>query len=522
MQVLVAEELGMCFGVRDALQAIDAVEQPHDVTIHGELVHNEVVLTRLGARGFRMVGEGERDGVPDTNTVLVTAHGISDRERTRLEAAGKRVVDTTCPLVKRVHETAQELQAAGYFVVIIGRPGHVEVRGVVEDLLDVDVVESPAAARAYSSRRLAIICQTTVPPRTVAAVREAIVAANPSAEVRFTDTTCHPTRRRQRSVEELLPRVQCMVVVGGSNSNNTRELADLCRGRGAPTYHVRDASDLRPEWFRGIDRVGLTAGTSTLDETIAQVGDWLRALPNEREEQRHSARWLAYFRRNQDAQLAIPWEKGAALTEDERSALVPSLQDFQLGESSEGTYGLVLAARYAERIDDPEYVEAVRIFFAEENRHAGYLARYLALAGAPTIGRSWTDFLFRRIRHLMGLETLIVVLLTAEMIGKVYYRAIRGATKCELLRRLCTQILRDEKMHLCFHVERLRIMRRGRSRWRRWVGQALHRCLFFGATLAVWWKHGRAIRRGGYGFWRFKTESKKELRAAESNIGKNS
>jgi 4-hydroxy-3-methylbut-2-en-1-yl diphosphate reductase len=123
MNVIRAEVLGLCFGVRDALKAIAAVTEPRGVTIHGELVHNETVLTQLGARGFRMVGEAERQGVPETDTVLITAHGVSDRERARLRAAGKQLLDTTCPLVTRAHQAAQKLQERGYHVLLIGRRG---------------------------------------------------------------------------------------------------------------------------------------------------------------------------------------------------------------------------------------------------------------------------------------------------------------------------------------------------------------------------------------------------------------
>ena len=496
MNVLLAEEMGMCFGVRDALKVLDGIEDPRDVTIHGQLVHNEVVLRQLATRGFNMAEESERQRLPQSNAVLVTAHGISNRERDRLERAGKTLIDTTCPLVKRVHETALRMQRDGCHVLLIGRSGHVEVRGIVEDLERFDVIESPAEARVYPAQKLAVICQTTVAPRTVTAVQAAIVAANPQAEIRFVDTTCQPTRNRQRSVEKLIPLVQSMVVVGGQNSNNTRELVDLCRQRGLKTFQVRDANDLRAEWFRGIDCVGLTAGTSTLDETIGEVRDWLRKFSEASPEQKHSRWWNAYYRKNQECLLPIPWESEAKLPEEARSILVPSLQDFRLGESSEGKYGLYLAGRYGERIDDPGYVAAVRLFFAEEGRHATMLKRYLALIGATTIQRSWTDFFFRRIRHLMGLETLITVLLTAELIGKVYYRAIRGATNCPVLRRICTQILRDEQMHLRFHIERFRIMRETNAAaalvWKHPASDALFRSVF--GCLAQTWP-GDATRR---------------------------
>src|SRR5262245_50220483 len=119
MRVIRAEVLGMCFGVRDALAAIDAIDEPAAVTIHGQLVHNEVVEAQLRVRGFATKGEAQRgDALPETQAVLITAHGISDRERERLAAAGKRLVDTTCPLVMRAHRAARDLQDEGYHVLV--------------------------------------------------------------------------------------------------------------------------------------------------------------------------------------------------------------------------------------------------------------------------------------------------------------------------------------------------------------------------------------------------------------------
>jgi hypothetical protein len=220
----------------------------------------------------------------------------------------------------------------------------------------------------------------------------------------------------------------------------------------------------------------------------------------------HSLWWCDHFHRNAGRQLAIRWDAAVPLTDDQR-VLLPSLQDFQLGESSEGHHGRARAAAYADRVGDPHYAEAIRLFFAEENRHAGYLARYLHGHGVEPIGRSWTDFVFRRVRRLMGLDLLLTVLLTAELIGEVYYRAVRDATRCPVLRAVCTQLLRDERMHVRFHVERFRFLRAGRSRARIRIQDRLWRVFFAVTCLAVWVKHGRAMRLGGYGFRRFRREA---------------
>jgi 4-hydroxy-3-methylbut-2-enyl diphosphate reductase len=278
VRIIAADTLGMCFGVRDALRVIARVQEPEGVTIHGELVHNEIVLEQLQLRGFQRVEEQARRTLPATPTVLITAHGISQAERRRLEEAGKSLVDTTCPLVERAHTAALELQRDGRHVLLIGRRGHIEVQGVIEDLHSFDVIGSPEEVKSYPFERLGIMCQTTAPARVVQSIREAVGRHNPHADIRFIDTVCQPTREHQKALERLLMQVQAVVVVGGRHSNNTRELVARCRERGIPAHHVQDAADLCPDWFTGIDTVGLTAGTSTLDETIAEVREALARM----------------------------------------------------------------------------------------------------------------------------------------------------------------------------------------------------------------------------------------------------
>ena len=277
MKVIRADALGLCFGVRDALAAAAEVPAPEGVTIHGELVHNERVLVQLQQRGFAMQNERDR-GVPATERVLITAHGISDRERRRLIDAGKTLVDTTCPLVRRVHQAAQTLAADGYHVVIIGRPGHVEVQGIVEDLAACTVIASVDDVETWPHRRLGLVCQSTTPPSLAEAVVAEVRRKNPAAEIRFIDTICHPTRDRQHAVEQLCRQVDAVVVDGGANSNNTRQLVALCEARGTRAHHVQSAADLSPAWFTACTTIGLTAGTSTLDETIDEVERWLTSF----------------------------------------------------------------------------------------------------------------------------------------------------------------------------------------------------------------------------------------------------
>jgi 4-hydroxy-3-methylbut-2-en-1-yl diphosphate reductase len=271
MKVIRAAEMGMCFGVRDALKIAEKISDPSQVTIHGELVHNPVVNQRLQQAGFHQSTEDCRCASVETPLVLITAHGVSNAERERLHTAGKQVIDTTCPLVRRAHEAALELKAEGRHVLLIGKPGHVEVQGIVEDLSSHDVIASASEVRCYTSRNLGIVSQTTMPPDVVTEICSHIQLHNPLANIRYIDTVCHPTKRRQSALQELLGRVDAVVIVGGRNSNNTRRLVQLCHDHLKPALHVESAEELDRAWFSDVEVVGLTAGTSTLDETIDAV-----------------------------------------------------------------------------------------------------------------------------------------------------------------------------------------------------------------------------------------------------------
>lgn len=278
MEVIRAEAMGMCFGVRDALKVVDGIAEPARVTIHGELVHNEAVLNDLARRGFQAVPEADRAEIPTSPAVLITAHGVSERERRRLSDAGKALIDTTCPLVRVVHDAAQRFHQQGYFIVVIGRRGHVEVEGITGDLERFVVVQSRNEVTNYPANKIAIVCQSTTPPFEAAPIRREIELRNAGKEVRFADTICRPTKERQQAMRDLVEQVDAVVVVGGARSNNTKQLVRLAESRGRPVLHVRNAADIDTRWLARFRVVGLTAGTSTLDSTIDEVHEALLAI----------------------------------------------------------------------------------------------------------------------------------------------------------------------------------------------------------------------------------------------------
>ena len=259
----------MCFGVRDAIaRALDHADAG-PLTILGDLVHNPTVLGALVAKGIAVA----RD-VADvqTPTVLVTAHGTSERTLARTRALGLTVVEATCPLVHVAHRAVAALAREGCHVVIVGQRDHVEVRGLTGDLDRFDVVlEDEDVLVLEAHPRIGVAAQTTQAVEKVRHIVDLIRRRFPQSEVRYVDTVCQPTKERQSAAVEMARRADVVIVVGGRSSNNTRELAKTSARYCTRVHHVQSDADVRPEWFDGVEVVGLTAGTSTPDDVIDRV-----------------------------------------------------------------------------------------------------------------------------------------------------------------------------------------------------------------------------------------------------------
>ena len=265
MQILLAEHHGLCFGVRDALARAETLAAAGPLTVLGELVHNPVVLAHLDAHGARRGDLASVASVKPGATVLITAHGASDERRRAWRDAGFQVHDTTCPLVRRAHAALATLVTAGFFPVVIGQANHTEVRGLTGDFPSAAVVENEAdLARLPEAVRYGVVAQTTQPLARVHSLVDALRVARPQAEVVYRDTVCQPTKDRQAALAKLLAAAEVVIVVGGRGSNNTRQLVL--------------AAEVDPAWLDGAAVVGLTAGTSTLPETVRAVHERLEVI----------------------------------------------------------------------------------------------------------------------------------------------------------------------------------------------------------------------------------------------------
>jgi len=195
MKIIRAQHLGMCFGVRDAIALALETAQAGPLTILGDLVHNETVLAELRQRGIRIE---QNVSAIATQTVMVTAHGASERRLSETRARGLNVLEATCPLVGVAHRSLAELAGKGFHPIVIGKRGHVEVLGLTEDLKEFDVVLSEEDVAALPlKQRFGVISQTTQPIERVRALVQGIRERFPDSEVRFVDTVCQPTKQRQ-------------------------------------------------------------------------------------------------------------------------------------------------------------------------------------------------------------------------------------------------------------------------------------------------------------------------------------
>jgi hypothetical protein len=219
---------------------------------------------------------------------------------------------------------------------------------------------------------------------------------------------------------------------------------------------------------------------------------------------RTAAEWVTFFRANAARCRPVPWGRGAEVTAGQLAAIARSLQGWQLGETSDGSHLRAVAARYAERVGDPDYLAAVELFIREEQRHGELLGRFLDLAGAGRVTSDWGDRLFRAARYFLPkMELWTTPVVMVETLALIYYNAIRRATSSAVLRTVCAQILADEGPHLRFQCERLAVLFRYRPRFAFELTLLAQRLCFGAIAAFVWVGHRRALRAGGYDLRRY-------------------
>jgi len=216
-----------------------------------------------------------------------------------------------------------------------------------------------------------------------------------------------------------------------------------------------------------------------------------------------SQQWIAWFRQNQQNKR-IDWSLPPSLTPTERNNIVQSLQAWQLGETSDGAHLLAAAKRYAGKIGDVYYCEAVQLFIREEQKHGNNLGHYLDLIGEQRIKKDWGDTLFRRIRYFnTSMELWTIAVITVESTAQVFYQALKDATGCQLLKQVCTDILIDEAYHIDFQLQRLQLIFSAKSVHQKIISYQFYRLFYFSTMLVVWMAHRKLFKAGKVGLGRY-------------------
>jgi 4-hydroxy-3-methylbut-2-en-1-yl diphosphate reductase len=275
-----AGEIGFCFGVQRAIKMLEkaALENGNLETL-GAVVHNEQVTRRLNKIGIKVINT-----IADSHsdTVAISSHGVSPQIEAELRARQVKVIDTTCPFVKRAQMTARRLAEAGFWVVVFGEAQHAEVKGILgwsqgKGIATLDT--RPFEESKKIPRRLGILAQTTQIPENFVKFAQDMVglALVKDSEIRIIDTICHDIRLRQTSSIDLSRKADLMLVVGGRSSANTKRLQELC-SEFTETHQIETAQDIDPAWLKGKKHIGITSGTSTSVQTIDEVVRFLESI----------------------------------------------------------------------------------------------------------------------------------------------------------------------------------------------------------------------------------------------------
>ena len=275
MEIRLAKSYGFCFGVKRAIKI--AEESPNSKTF-GPLIHNKNEIERL-AKNFNVGLVQDLEEIEPKSRVIVRTHGIPKDQLQFLKSQDVEIVDATCPFVTKPQEIVQKMSEDGYSIVIFGDKNHPEIKGVMSYAKDPVVVLSVQELKEYLPKlkeRVATVAQTT---RKFEEYQKIVAfLMEHKKEVRVFNTICNATFENQDAARELSKEADVMIVIGGKNSSNTKQLYRICKENCPHSYLVENKDELKSEWFEGKKVCGITAGASTPNWIIEEVIEKIRKL----------------------------------------------------------------------------------------------------------------------------------------------------------------------------------------------------------------------------------------------------
>lgn len=278
MKINLAKSAGFCFGVKRALTiAFTAAKERNKVCMLGDIVHNEDVVREINKSGIKKIN---RLSPGKNKTLLIRAHGASQRTLTKARLLEYKIIDATCPMVKEIHKIAIDAERKGCRIIVIGDKKHDEVLGIVGQL---------------KNKAIVIDSATTVPIRKIKTIRNAAVVVQSTQTIEntmaiiavlkkyinnllFFNTICKPTRVKQEEIKRMPNDNDVMIIIGSKTSANTKRLYEIAHTLNKQSYWIQSKNEINPRWFKGANSVGIAAGASTPDSTTREVIDTIKKL----------------------------------------------------------------------------------------------------------------------------------------------------------------------------------------------------------------------------------------------------
>ncbi|MBO4905279.1 MAG: 4-hydroxy-3-methylbut-2-enyl diphosphate reductase [Lachnospiraceae bacterium] len=279
MEIIVAKSAGFCFGVKRAVDTVySEVEKGEDIYTFGPIIHNKEVVEDLAKKGVKVINDTDELAAIDKGVIVIRSHGVSKETAQKLEASALRVVDATCPFVKKIHQIVERDSLAGNHIVVIGSRNHPEVSGIIGWCGDdACVIENEEEAIGYSindDKDITVVSQTTFQPVKFKELVE--ILQGKGYNVNVVNTICNATIERQEEAGKIASSVDMMIVIGDSKSSNTQKLYEICSRECCCTKHVQTKDDLEDGPKGSLRRVGITAGASTPKKIIEEVQNYVR------------------------------------------------------------------------------------------------------------------------------------------------------------------------------------------------------------------------------------------------------
>ena len=282
MEVIVAKSAGFCFGVKRAVDMVfEEAKNGGKIYTYGPIIHNETVVNELSEKGVTVLGSREELEELTEGTVIIRSHGVEKEIYDIIRKKGLKLVDATCPFVLKIHRIVEEEASKGSNIVITGDRDHPEVRGILSFAgKKVRVISSAKEADGYEAedeKPVCVVSQTTFNVNKFKDIIE--IFKKKEYSVNVVNTICSATQRRQEEAKNIASKADCMIVIGGASSSNSRKLYEICKGLCDNTVFVQTLEDLVSQSFslsRSSACVGITAGASTPNYIIEEVQRYVR------------------------------------------------------------------------------------------------------------------------------------------------------------------------------------------------------------------------------------------------------